>query len=70
MQLASTARARDQPLGRGRGGVLNGAMTITTEIAIVGGGMNGLCAALALAREGFAVALAERGTPLAYSASM
>jgi len=40
-------------------------MTLTTEIAVVGGGMNGLCAALALAREGFAVSLVERCDPAA-----
>ena len=43
--------------------MLNGAMNERCDIAVVGGGMNGLTAALALARAGFSVTMIERQAP-------
>ncbi|MGY8994871.1 MAG: FAD-dependent oxidoreductase, partial [Alphaproteobacteria bacterium] len=45
--------------------VLNGVMIDRCDIAIVGGGLNGQTAALALARAGFDVVIVERGDPAA-----
>ena len=50
-------------LGVGPLRVLNGVMNKRCDIAIVGGGLNGLTTALALAQAGFDVVVVERADP-------